>query len=361
MIYPIKAKFKKLIYMHATIWVGMLSFNTSATSIYEFNIEDYKSAPVISIDSSVDASFYRDIPYGDNEFAKLDLFRVNDLDNAPVVLYLHGGSFIGGDKSSSKIQADVNQFLKAGVNFIAVNYSLLDVDRIDSTGIRKSLNDVAHAIQYIRSNATQFSIDKQRVAIYGESTGANLALWVGLSDDLANNQSTNLIERESTTVSAIAAIEAQGSLDFLQWENLIFAPYGFKLDLLAQNDFSWYLASYYGLDNTNLDQVLSILRDGQSDILTYRAFIDILNKLDPLDPPVFISNTRAPVDLQETLNQGDLQKTLYSLFHHQLHVATFVERAIQAGIVVDAHAPEVGIYKESTNEIEFLINKLIHQ
>lgn len=336
-----------------------LAFGVSNETVNILDLESYKSESVIKIDNSQSTVFYKNIPYSDGTFHKFDFFRVIESNEAPTVLYLHGGSFIGGDKSSSKIGKDVNRFLNAGVNFIALNYSLLNVDSIDPEGILKSMSDVAKAVQFIKLHQSELSIDVEKIAVYGESTGANIALWLGVSEDLADDASDDPILRQSTRVSAIGAVEAQASVDFVAWEQIIFSDYGFSLELLTQNDFSWYLASFYGLSNIPVHEVANKLRSNDVGITSYRKRIDVLSLLDANDPAIYMSNSRAPFDLLSILHNGEPQEILYAISHHQIHVATFYEAALRAGIDITAYAPEIGIESPAYNDVvDYLVSRI---
>ena len=77
--------------------------------------------------------------------------------------------FIGGDRSIIYGSEEIDQFLKAGVSFATVNYRFKTYFDL---GIQGSLCDSARALQFLRSKAVDWNIDKTRVGAYGTSAGA---------------------------------------------------------------------------------------------------------------------------------------------------------------------------------------------
>jgi len=68
-------------------------------------------------------------------------------------------------------------------------------------------------LQFVRSKADEWRIDKTRIAASGRSAGASTALWLAFHDDMADAKSTDPIARESTRLFCAAVIRAQTTLD----------------------------------------------------------------------------------------------------------------------------------------------------
>jgi acetyl esterase/lipase len=75
--------------------------------------------------------------------------------------------------------------------------------------------DARRALRYIRLHAKEFSIDPERLGVYGFSAGGHLSLLAGLTSDAGNPDSEDEVERESNAVKAIA--EFYGPTDFLNY------------------------------------------------------------------------------------------------------------------------------------------------
>ena len=92
----------------------------------------------------------------------------------PVVLYLHGGGWAFGSPRS---------FRKQGMNFAAAGYVAVTLDfrLAPEHPFPAALDDVGQAIDWIGANAASFSGDGNRIAIGGDSAGANLALAAAMA------------------------------------------------------------------------------------------------------------------------------------------------------------------------------------
>ena len=75
------------------------------------------------------------------------------------------------------------------------------------------MHDAARALQFVRSKAKEWSIDKQRIGAAGGSAGACSSLWLAFHDDLAKSNSEDPITRESSRLWCAAVVNAQTSLD----------------------------------------------------------------------------------------------------------------------------------------------------
>ena len=75
------------------------------------------------------------------------------------------------------------------------------------------MNDAARALQFVRSKASEWNIDKTRIGASGGSAGACSSLWLAFHNDLAEPQSTDPIARESTRLWCAAVNGAQTTLD----------------------------------------------------------------------------------------------------------------------------------------------------
>lgn len=144
--------------------------------------------------------------YGPLERNVFDLWLPKTKKPAPLVVYIHGGGFVGGDKD--KLSANVlKRLLDSGVAVMAINYSLLPAYVYPQAYL-----DCARAIQFARYNAKAWNLDKSKVAATGSSAGALTSLWIGFHDDLADPKNADPVLRESTRLSAMAVFSAQTTL-----------------------------------------------------------------------------------------------------------------------------------------------------
>ena len=155
-----------------------------------------------------------DAPYGTHPRQVIDFWKAESRGPAPLVVYIHGGGWNGGDKGGIKA-ADVEKLLASGTSVAAINYRL--VPQAEEAGIqppvKAPLEDAARAIQFLRSKAEEWNIDKSRIGATGGSAGACSSLWLALHDDMAQLESNDPIARESTRLACAAVVGAQTALD----------------------------------------------------------------------------------------------------------------------------------------------------
>ncbi len=72
--------------------------------------------------------------------------------------------------------------------------------------IPNMLKDIQRAIQYVRYNAATYNINANYISITGHSSGGNLALLAGLSNDIKDVQSKDSISKMSSKVQAVIAL-----------------------------------------------------------------------------------------------------------------------------------------------------------
>ena len=75
------------------------------------------------------------------------------------------------------------------------------------------LHDAARALQFVRSKAAEWNIDKQRIGASGGSAGACSSLWLAFHPDMADPKSADPVARESTRLWCAAVTVAQTTLD----------------------------------------------------------------------------------------------------------------------------------------------------
>ena len=79
--------------------------------------------------------------------------------------------------------------------------------------MKAPLHDAARALQFVRSKAKEWNIDKTRIGAAGGSAGACSSLWIAFHNDLADPKSEDPVARESTRLFCAAVIGAQTTLD----------------------------------------------------------------------------------------------------------------------------------------------------
>ncbi len=112
----------------------------------------------------------RDLPYADptDKLQTLDVYAPDNAKNLPVVFWIHGGGWQGGEKES--VQSKPKAFVERGFVFVSTNYRLLP--KVDMESI---IHDVAKSIHWVHEHISEFGGDPNRVFVMGHSAGAQLA------------------------------------------------------------------------------------------------------------------------------------------------------------------------------------------
>lgn len=155
-----------------------------------------------------------DVAYGPHERNRLDFWQAKSDKPTALVVMIHGGGWVNGDKSGYGAAA-IQPYLDAGVSVASINYRLIQnaMEEKVEPPVKAPLHDAARAIQFLRSKAGEWNLDKTRVGATGGSAGACTSLWLAMHDDLADPKSDDPIARESTRLTAAAVNGAQTSLD----------------------------------------------------------------------------------------------------------------------------------------------------
>jgi acetyl esterase/lipase len=151
-----------------------------------------------------------DVAYGSHARQVLDFYQAKSDKPTPVVFYIHGGGWQGGDKKTNP-----KAFLDKGISVVAINYRYVrnGVEDKISPPVKAPLEDAARALQFVRSKASEWNLDKTRIGATGGSAGGCSSLWLALRDDMAEPESDDPVLRESTRLYCAAVNGAQVSLD----------------------------------------------------------------------------------------------------------------------------------------------------
>jgi acetyl esterase/lipase len=124
-----------------------------------------------------------DIHYGSAQDVALvlDVLRQPAANPRPAILFIHGGGWKGGDKNDFWTLGE--GFARRGYVCILVNYRLV-TDTANRFPV--PVNDVQHAVRWVRANATRYGVDPQRIGALGASAGGHLVALLGTTDTFDN-------------------------------------------------------------------------------------------------------------------------------------------------------------------------------
>lgn len=105
----------------------------------------------------------------------LDLYLPDGDTNAPTAVFIHGGRWFRGDKEQIELYDRIESLTKAGIGIASINYTY------SSKAIWPAqIDDVMSSLRFIADNGGRYGYDGGRLAVWGQSSGAHLALWTGL-------------------------------------------------------------------------------------------------------------------------------------------------------------------------------------
>ncbi|MEQ1854632.1 MAG: alpha/beta hydrolase, partial [Chthoniobacteraceae bacterium] len=140
-----------------------------------------KSAPAPSLPQPTLAN----VRYGDHERQVLDFYKAESAKSTPLLFFIHGGGWVGGDKAG-RTGASVKPYLAAGISVVSINYRYSWQAQLAGVKppVKAPLEDAARALQFVRSKAAEWNIDKARIGASGGSAGACSSLWLAFHDDM---------------------------------------------------------------------------------------------------------------------------------------------------------------------------------
>ncbi len=155
-----------------------------------------------------------DVAYGEHPKQVLHFWKAESDKPTPLLFFIHGGAWQSGDRSSGLTNM-LEGFLVNGISVVSIEYRFIREAATDGEipPVKGPLHDAARALQFVRSKAAEWNIDKKRIGASGGSAGACSSLWLAFHDDLADPKSSDLVARESTRLWCASVTNAQTTLD----------------------------------------------------------------------------------------------------------------------------------------------------
>jgi acetyl esterase/lipase len=224
-------------------------------------------------------------------------------------------------------QRTLERLLDAGISVAAINHRYTR-----DTKLPGAFDDSRRALQFLRSKATEWNIDKERVGASGASAGAQIAMYLAFHDEMANPDASDPVARESTRLAAVANDAGQTALIQTWWEQWIpgytVPPPGGDLDVFDQ---PWGATSQAALDEKKRE-------------------VGALANISADDPPIFMTYGTAPDDPVPERGAG-----LWKV-HHVMFGVKLKEKMDQLGVEATLLYP--GAPRKYENLGQFFIEKL---
>ena len=226
------------------------------------------------------------LPYGTHERQVVDFYKAESDKPTPLVFYIHGGGWMGGDKSKV---SGVKDYLAAGISVASINYRY--VSQAMAAGVEPpvkwSLEDAARALQFVRSKADEWNIDSKRIGATGGSAGGASTCWLCTHDDMADPNSSDPVARESTRLMCGAPSGAQTCFDphlLREWlPNMSYGGHAFG----------------FRKEGQTREQEFQAFYDGRDKVMPWVEEYSAYHLVTPDDSPIFLQYGGDPKMLPE--------------------------------------------------------------
>ncbi len=190
----------------SAIVISSMIIACNATKAVNDNIGD--AAPIeiaeeqnLEFDTSKLGTTEKDITYctANGESLLMDVYYPDDLDGPwPATMYVHGGGWVGGDKSGGAGQRLIEPLRRQGFLVTSINYRLSPDHQFPA-----HIEDVKCAVRYLRANAATYNLDPERIGAFGGSAGGHLVALLGTSDPSAGLEGSGEHLEYSSRVQAV--------------------------------------------------------------------------------------------------------------------------------------------------------------
>lgn len=266
---------------------------------------------------------FKNISYGPHERNVLDFWKCDSDEPTPLVVYIHGGGFRNGSKESIHAET-LKALLKANISVAALNYRL-----IAQAPLPAAHYDCRRGLQFLRSQANSWNLDKTRVGAFGGSAEAQLCMYLAFHDEMAKPDSDDPIERESTRLNCVATHGGQTTMDVQWWKEHV--P---DYESAHRNFFETFGA------------------ETQEDYLKKVVEVSALSLITKDDPPIFMSYIMPP----DEAVPSDPRKARGWKIHHVVFGIELQKKMKLLGIEADLNYP--GAKSTYQSGAKFFIAKL---
>jgi acetyl esterase/lipase len=253
-----------------------------ATAAPTLNVMPQRGGPGNTSTFASVAPTYQDVPYATLSAAqKLDLYLpTTGTGPFPLVIMVHGGGFMFGDKSDGGGLTGVDQLLAAGYAVASINYRLSGEATFPA-----QIYDVKAAVRFLRANAAQYNLNPDKFGAWGASAGGNLVSLLGTTCGVPELEGAELGNADqSSCVQAV--VDWFGPIDFLKMQEQLTAA-----------------GCSASTDSANSPE--SRLMGAPIQTIPEKvALTNPMNFITPDDPPFFIENGTADCNIPPIQNKN---------------------------------------------------------
>jgi acetyl esterase/lipase len=130
----------------------------------------------------------RDVAYGNAAPQRFDVYAPMKAHDAPVILLVHGGAWMFGDKAArSVIENKVSRWVPRGIIVVSIDYRMLP-----EAPVLQQAQDVVRALAFAQQHASSWGGDPRKFILMGHSAGAHLVSLISAEPSLARGQGASL-------------------------------------------------------------------------------------------------------------------------------------------------------------------------
>lgn len=166
------------------------------------------------VEACVPIAVERDITYktiGDISL-KMDIYYpIASPGPMPTLVYVHGGGWYSGDKTTGIGQGDIPGFVSRGYVVASINYRLAPRYKFPA-----QIEDVKCAVRFLRANASTYRIDPMHIGAWGDSAGGHLAALLAVNaNDAAFQDTAECFDHNNFSDRIQAACNMYGPTDLV--------------------------------------------------------------------------------------------------------------------------------------------------
>lgn len=195
------------------------------------------------------------VPYGSavtqtgvTQTLLLDVYRPtgDTVTGRPAIIWVHGGSFRSGTRTSPEIVDQANVFSKKGYVNLSISYRLSTNGCTTVTAecveaIIDAREDAQAAVRFLRANAAAYGVDPDRIAVAGTSAGAITALNVAYGSDTPGSSGTPGVSSRVRSAASLSGARVLTTPDPGEPPVVLFhgtadnlVPYSWATDTIAE-------------------------------------------------------------------------------------------------------------------------------
>lgn len=220
---------------------------------------------------------YKNIVYKstNNKPLTLDIYsgRKKFSKGSPVILYIHGGSWLYGNKNIPESLSIPLEYLRnEGFTVISTSYELFN----NEFNFQKQVCDIKDTIRWIYKNQSKYNLDVNNIGVIGTSSGAHLGLIACYSPDSEFIDDKNLFSYPSKVKYII---DLFGPTD-LSTFNINKVNPNFKLAVESIKDKDYIINKFTPINYVKKDMPPTLIIHSKNDkLVSYDNAIKLYNKL----------------------------------------------------------------------------------